>query len=267
MRSIRTMVVDDEPLAVRLLVEILGRYSDIEVIAECSSSVDAIKQIQRLAPDLVFLDIQMPTNSGFDVVREIQADVMPLVVFVTAYDEYALQAFDVFAVDYLLKPVDPDRLTVTIEQVQERIAARQMSEKSAVLEVAARSQSGTANANVTSVNDTSTSPLQDKLAIRDGLNTDLVPFADIDWIDAAGDYMCVHATGKTYVMRCTMKELQQRLSPGPFARIHRSTLVNLNKVQSMEALPRGESVLLLPNDVRLKVSRNFRQEVQVLQAQ
>ena len=265
MQPIRAIVVDDEPLAVRLLVEILGRFSNIEVIAECSSSVDAIKQIQRLAPDLVFLDIQMPTNSGFDVVREIQADVMPLVVFVTAYDEYALQAFDVFAVDYLLKPVDPERLTVTIEQVQERIAAKQMSEKSAVLEIAARSQSATPH-NMTPVNDAG-SPLEDKLAIRDGLNTDLVPFADIDWIDAAGDYMCVHATGKTYVMRCTMKELQQRLSAGPFARIHRSTLVNLNKVQSMEALPRGESVLLLPNDVRLKVSRNFRQEVQVLHAQ
>ena len=266
MQPIRAIVVDDEPLAVRLLVEILGRFSNIEVIAECSSSVDAIKQIQRLAPDLVFLDIQMPTNSGFDVVREIQADVMPLVVFVTAYDEYALQAFDVFAVDYLLKPVDPERLTVTIEQVQERIAAKQMSEKSAVLEIAARSQSAAPH-NMTPVNDAAGSPLEDKLAIRDGLNTDLVPFADIDWIDAAGDYMCVHATGKTYVMRCTMKELQQRLSAGPFARIHRSTLVNLNKVQSMEALPRGESVLLLPNDVRLKVSRNFRQEVQVLHAQ
>ena len=266
MQPIRAIVVDDEPLAVRLLVEILGRFSNIEVIAECGSSVDAIKQIQRLAPDLVFLDIQMPTNSGFDVVREIQADVMPLVVFVTAYDEYALQAFDVFAVDYLLKPVDPERLTVTIEQVQERIAAKQMSEKSAVLEIAARSQSA-APRNMTPVNDAAASPLEDKLAIRDGLNTDLVPFADIDWIDAAGDYMCVHATGKTYVMRCTMKELQQRLSAGPFARIHRSTLVNLNKVQSMEALPRGESVLLLPNDVRLKVSRNFRQEVQVLHAQ
>ena len=266
MQPIRAIVVDDEPLAVRLLVEILGRFSNIEVIAECGSSVDAIKQIQRLAPDLVFLDIQMPTNSGFDVVREIQADVMPLVVFVTAYDEYALQAFDVFAVDYLLKPVDPERLTVTIEQVQERIAAKQMSEKSAVLEIAARSQSATPHS-ITPVNDAAASPLEDKLAIRDGLNTDLVPFADIDWIDAAGDYMCVHATGKTYVMRCTMKELQQRLSAGPFARIHRSTLVNLNKVQSMEALPRGESVLLLPNDVRLKVSRNFRQEVQVLHAQ
>ena len=266
MQPIRAIVVDDEPLAVRLLVEILGRFSNIEVIAECGSSVDAIKQIQRLAPDLVFLDIQMPTNSGFDVVREIQADVMPLVVFVTAYDEYALQAFDVFAVDYLLKPVDPERLTVTIEQVQERIAAKQMSEKSAVLEIAARSQSAAPH-NMTPVNDAAGSPLEDKLAIRDGLNTDLVPFADIDWIDAAGDYMCVHATGKTYVMRCTMKELQQRLSAGPFARIHRSTLVNLNKVQSMEALPRGESVLLLPNDVRLKVSRNFRQEVQVLHAQ
>ena len=266
MQPIRAIVVDDEPLAVRLLVEILGRFSNIEVIAECGSSVDAIKQIQRLAPDLVFLDIQMPTNSGFDVVREIQADVMPLVVFVTAYDEYALQAFDVFAVDYLLKPVDPERLAVTIEQVQERIAAKQMSEKSAVLEIAARSQSATPH-NMTPVNDPAASPLEDKLAIRDGLNTDLVPFADIDWIDAAGDYMCVHATGKTYVMRCTMKELQQRLSAGPFARIHRSTLVNLNKVQSMEALPRGESVLLLPNDVRLKVSRNFRQEVQVLHAQ
>ena len=104
MHPIRAIVVDDEPLAVRLLVEILGRFSNIEVIAECSSSVDAIKQIQRLAPDLVFLDIQMPTNSGFDVVREIHADVMPLVVFVTAYDEFALPAFEVNAVDYLLKP-------------------------------------------------------------------------------------------------------------------------------------------------------------------
>ena len=261
MSKITVVLVDDEPLAIRLLAEILSHHDDIEVIGECSSSVEAIKKIQKLQPDLVFLDIQMPTNSGFDVVREIQSDVMPFVVFVTAYDQYALQAFDVFALDYLLKPVDPERLVVTLQQVRERIRAREVSDKARVLDVAAEQDRPQP---IPSATEASPSALQDRLAIRDGVSTDLVPFEDIDWIDAAGDYMCVHAVGKTYVMRCTMKELQQRLSAGPFARIHRSTLVNLNKVQAMEALPRGESLLLLPNDVRLKVSRNFRQEVQAL---
>jgi two-component system LytT family response regulator len=262
MSKIRAILVDDEPLAIRLLAEILSHHNDIEVISQCSSSVDAIKQIQKLQPDLVLLDIQMPTHDGFDVVREIQSDVMPVVVFVTAYDQYAVEAFNVFALDYLLKPVDPERLAATLMQVRERIRAKHMSDKARVLDVTAERQQ---QVQVSSETEEAVSAsLQDRLAIRDGVNTDLVPFEDIDWIDAAGDYMCVHAVGKTYVMRCTMKELQQRLSSGPFARIHRSTLVNLNKVQSMEALPRGESLLLLPDDVRLKVSRNFRQEIQAL---
>ena len=281
MGALIAILVDDEPLALKLLGSMLAQYNGIEVVAECRSSKDAVKQIQLLQPDLVFLDIHMPVLSGFDVVKKLQADVLPMVVFVTAFDQYALRAFDMHAVDYILKPIDPSRLGLAINRAMERYQLKDVGvDKSTVLSAldtildtnsdtnSDRNSYRNRDTNSDSAEKKSyeveldgTSGQPDRLAIRDGVHTVLVRFEDIDWIDAAGDYMCVHVGAVTHVMRSTMKDLVGKLPPSMFARIHRSTMVNVKKVIGLESLPRGESLLLLSNDVTLKVSRNFRKVV------
>ena len=281
MGALTAILVDDEPLALKLLGSMLAQYNGIEVVAECRSSKDAVKQIQLLQPDLVFLDIHMPVLSGFDVVKKLQADVLPMVVFVTAFDQYALRAFDMHAVDYILKPIDPSRLGLAINRAMERYQLKDVGvDKSTVLSAldtildtnsdrnSDRNRDRNRDTNSDSAEKKSyeveldgTSGQPDRLAIRDGVHTVLVRFEDIDWIDAAGDYMCVHVGAVTHVMRSTMKDLVGKLPPSMFARIHRSTMVNVKKVIGLESLPRGESLLLLSNDVTLKVSRNFRKVI------
>ena len=277
MGALTAILVDDEPLALKLLGSMLAQYNGIEVVAECRSSKDAVKQIQLLQPDLVFLDIHMPVLSGFDVVKKLQADVLPMVVFVTAFDQYALRAFDMHAVDYILKPIDPSRLGLAINRAMERYQLKDVGvDKSTVLSALATINDTNSDRNRDRNRDTNsdsaekksyeveldgTSGQPDRLAIRDGVHTVLVRFEDIDWIDAAGDYMCVHVGAVTHVMRSTMKDLVGKLPPSMFARIHRSTMVNVKKVIGLESLPRGESLLLLSNDVTLKVSRNFRKVI------
>ena len=277
MGALTAILVDDEPLALKLLGSMLAQYNGIEVVAECRSSKDAVKQIQLLQPDLVFLDIHMPVLSGFDVVKKLQADVLPMVVFVTAFDQYALRAFDMHAVDYILKPIDPSRLGLAINRAMERYQLKDVGvDKSTVLSALDTILDTNSDTNRDRNRDTNsdsaekksyeveldgTSGQPDRLAIRDGVHTVLVRFEDIDWIDAAGDYMCVHVGAVTHVMRSTMKDLVGKLPPSMFARIHRSTMVNVKKVIGLESLPRGESLLLLSNDVTLKVSRNFRKVI------
>ena len=281
MGALTAILVDDEPLALKLLGSMLAQYNGIEVVAECRSSKDAVKQIQLLQPDLVFLDIHMPVLSGFDVVKKLQADVLPMVVFVTAFDQYALRAFDMHAVDYILKPIDPSRLGLAINRAMARYQLKDVGvDKSTVLSAldtildtnsdtnSDRNSYRNRDTNSDSAEKKSyeveldgTSGQPDRLAIRDGVHTVLVRFEDIDWIDAAGDYMCVHVGAVTHVMRSTMKDLVGKLPPSMFARIHRSTMVNVKKVIGLESLPRGESLLLLSNDVTLKVSRNFRKVI------
>jgi two-component system LytT family response regulator len=281
MGALTAVLVDDEPLALKLLGSMLAQYNGIEVVAECRSSKDAVKQIQLLQPDLVFLDIHMPVLSGFDVVKKLQADVLPMVVFVTAFDQYALRAFDMHAVDYILKPIDPSRLGLAINRAMARYQLKDVGvDKSTVLSALATINDTNSDRNSDRNRDTNsdnnsdsaekksyeveldgTSGQPDRLAIRDGVHTVLVRFEDIDWIDAAGDYMCVHVGAVTHVMRSTMKDLVGKLPPSMFARIHRSTMVNVKKVIGLESLPRGESLLLLSNDVTLKVSRNFRKVI------
>ena len=281
MGALTAILVDDEPLALKLLGSMLAQYNGIEVVAECRSSKDAVKKIQLLQPDLVFLDIHMPVLSGFDVVKKLQADVLPMVVFVTAFDQYALRAFDMHAVDYILKPIDPSRLGLAINRAMERYQLKDVGvDKSTVLSAldtildtnsdtnSDRNRDRNRDTNSDSAEKKSyeveldgTSGQPDRLAIRDGVHTVLVRFEDIDWIDAAGDYMCVHVGAVTHVMRSTMKDLVGKLPPSMFARIHRSTMVNVKKVIGLESLPRGESLLLLSNDVTLKVSRNFRKVI------
>ena len=257
--ELRTLLVDDEPLALEYLSALLDQHAGVEVIGTCRNGREALKRLRQGEVDLVFLDIQMPGMTGLEVVSQLQSDQMPLLVFATAYDQYALEAFDLNAVDYLLKPFDPERVEKCLGRVLERWSAKSMTGDKAAAMAAIRRLNGTES----SLDSESLSRDLGKLPIKDSGQTQLVDFENIEWIDAAGDYMCVHAEGQTHILRSTMKELEQRL-PGYFVRIHRSTIVNLNKVRTVEALPKGESLLHLGDEVTLKVSRNFRAGIQHL---
>jgi len=241
---IRTLLVDDEPLSRTLLSTILAGESDIEVIGECDNGRRALEMVQALAPDLVFLDVQMPGMSGVEVVERLPAAGAPLIIFATAYSDYAVSAFEVEAVDYVLKPFGRDRVARALARVRERLASNTAApvESSSGDEGSAAKDGGVTG----------------RLAICDAGNVTLVPLAEIDWVDAAGDYMCVHASGQTHILRSTMKELIQKLDAAMFRQIHRSTVVNIERVREITRLKKGECLLHLDGATTLKVSRNYR---------
>jgi two-component system LytT family response regulator len=257
-----TLIVDDEALARRGLRLRLAAIDGIAVVAECSNGREALAAIARHAPDVVFLDIQMPGLDGFDVVRELQGDSMPLIVFVTAFDRYAVNAFDVHAVDYLLKPVEQQRLEAAVNKARALLnVAEQREQKSRLLDLIV-ALTGHSPASIEAMADVRAGTIYpQRLTIRDGEHTVLAPVQDIAWIDAAGDYMCIHVKGKTHVMRITMNQLQARLDPALFLRIHRSTLVNASHVVQVDTHVNGEFFVALSAGVRLKVSRGYRDAV------
>lgn len=256
--KLKVLIVDDEPLALDYMERLLSSVDDIEIIARCRSGREALAELQNQSIDLMFLDIQMPGLNGLDVVKRCQSDVMPAVVFATAYDEYAVRAFEANAVDYLLKPFESERVIEAVSRAKDRLlsVALQSGKDAAVAAIA-----GLEGGPELLAGEVQERPA--RLPIKDGPHTHLVELETIDWIDAAGDYMCVHAGNETYILRSTMKELEKKLT-GEFVRIHRSTIVNLHKVRSVDAIPKGECLLHLDDDVSLKVSRNYRSAVQEL---
>lgn len=269
---LRTIVVDDESLARRGLRLRLQALDGVEVVAECRNGREALAEIREQTPDLVFLDIQMPGMDGLDLVRELQSDDMPLIVFVTAYDHYAVQAFDLHAVDYVLKPVDEERLEEAVSRARGLLGDRDASRDKARLLGLVRTMTGRSEDDIAALLD-DPSALEgegkrypERLTIRDGSVTTLVPMESIDWVDAAGDYMCVHASGETHVMRITMKALEAQLDPERFARIHRSTIVNVNRVVKVCSHINGEFFLSLACGARLKMSRSYRDRIDAILA-
>ncbi len=265
--KIRTLVVDDEPLARKGLMVRLQSHDDIDVIAECQNGLDAVSAISQHRPDLVFLDIQMPGLNGFQVIHKLRElkQPIPMVVFVTAYDSYAIKAFDVHALDYLLKPADDERLQDALAKVREYFSTQHQDEQSRKLvslvaeltgddceEILRKLAAGEA---------VETNPYPDVLAIKDGSEVTRVAVQDIQWIDAAGDYMCVHALDGMHIMRKTMKELEQELNPQWFVRVHRSAIANIRFVKKLVSHISGEYHLILQNDTELKVSRSHRDKV------
>jgi two-component system LytT family response regulator len=245
---------------------------EVDLIAQCKNGREALGAIRDMAPDLIILDIQMPGLTGFDVVRDLQADLMPMVIFCTAYQRYALDAFDLHAVDYVLKPVDGKRLQRAVARAMERFQDRgSLSEHKAPLLGAiseiANKVAGKSNTGNQGRSSDEYLAANRKIAIKDHESTLLVDIDDIDWVDAAGDYMCVHVKGETLIMRSTLKSLMSRLDPEQFKRVHRSTVVNLNRIVKATPLPKGEYILELNCDQQLKVSRNYRQAIKLFLAE
>ena len=256
----RAIVVDDEPLARQLLRASLKSFAEIEVIEECANGREAIQAINNLKPDLMFLDIQMPGLTGFDVIRNVPADAMPEIVFVTAYDEFAIDAFDANAVDYLLKPISEERLARAVRRALAHLFADSEEHKrrelySAVSKIADRVRAKTEQADA---DEKPAEKEERKLSIKDGDSVVIVREADIDWIDAAGDYMCVHVNGDTHVVRSTMHELLGRLDQEMFKRVHRSTVVNVERIVKIQNHTKGEYLLHLDCGETLKVSRHYK---------
>lgn len=252
---LRVLIVDDEPLALEYMERLLTAVDGITIVGRCRSGREALVELQKQPIDLMFLDIQMPGLNGLDVVKRCQNDVMPAVVFATAYDEYAVRAFDANAVDYLLKPFEGKRVLEAVARAKDRLLsmALQSGKEAAVAAIAGLE--GGAELLRSEVQERPT-----RLPIKDGAQTHLVELDSIEWIDAAGDYMCVHAGDQTYILRSTMKDLEKKLS-SQFVRIHRSTIVNVDKVRSVDAIPKGECLLHLDNEVCLKASRNYRNDL------
>ncbi|AYA64429.1 MULTISPECIES: LytR/AlgR family response regulator transcription factor [unclassified Alteromonas] len=266
-RKIKTVVVDDEPLARKGLRTRLERHADVEVVAECQNGLDAVSVISKNRPDLVFLDIQMPGLNGFQVIHKLRElnQPIPMIVFVTAYDSYAIKAFDIHAVDYLLKPADDARLSDALVKVREYFTTRDQDEQSRKLVNLVAELTGDDTNEIlrklASGESIDTNPYPEVLAIKDGSEVTRVAVQDIQWIDAAGDYMCVHALDGMHIMRKTMKELEQELNPQWFVRVHRSAIANIRFVKKLVSHISGEYHLILQNDTELKVSRSHRDKV------
>jgi two-component system, LytTR family, response regulator len=260
-RKLRTLLVDDEALSRRGLELRLKMAGDIELIGQCTNGREALNAIRDQKPDLVFLDIQMPGLSGFDVLAELQPHELPMIVFVTAYDRFAVQAFEARAIDYVLKPVDDVRLAATLTHVRELWEQRAaVAERNQLVHLLAELRgSGEIEPGEQQTPQTQT---PNWLPIRNGRETVRVPVQSIEWVDAAGDYLCIHASGHTHILRATMREMENLLDPRLFQRVHRSTIVNLTRVKSLRAHMNGEYFLRLEGGQELKLSRTYRDKVE-----
>jgi two-component system LytT family response regulator len=232
--AIRVLVVDDEPLARRNLTVLLRRDPDIGPVAECGSGLDAVEEIRKSKPDLVFLDVQMPECDGFDVIELLGSDLPSTIIFVTAYDEYALRAFEAGALDYLLKPFDDARFDRALYRAKDKLAHY--------------------------------APLQprpvERLVVKSRGQVVFLNVAEIDWVEAADYYACLHVGSSTHILRRTLLELERDLGDAKFIRIHRSTIVNLDRIRGLELQNDGEYEVVLQSRVRLRLSRRFRRRLQ-----
>lgn len=266
MQRIKALLVDDEFSALEGLRIRLEQFEFIDIVGEATSVNEAIKCINSCMPDLIFLDIEMPGQTGFELLKVLQPEIYPAIIFVTAYHQHAIRAFEVRALDYLLKPVKMARLSEAIARVQENIALK--SSKEVILAAQESMMVSSAPHAAQSVPDSlhSTGYYVDreKLVIQDGRSpSTLVPFDDIFWVDAAGDYMCVHTRSETYVMRARLKNLLHETLPDEFLQIHKSTIVNLRHIQQLESLRNSEFNVQLVNGKVLKASRTYSKELKV----
>ena len=260
-KVLSAIIVDDEPLALEGLRLRLEKIPEINVIAEAADGDEAIRLCQKLSPDVLFIDLCLPGLNGIEVAQTLQSDVAPMIVFVSAYGEFAIEAFELNAIDYVLKPANLGRLQKTVERILERCQTHQPHDEKYKLIKALEDASGidiTELENWLYTNDPLPTPYIKQLVIKNSDNEQIfLPVKDIRWIDAAGDYMCIHINNETHIVRITMKKLETQLDKKVFQHIHKSTLVNINYIKSIRALRNSECLLELENEVTLKVSRNY----------
>jgi two-component system LytT family response regulator len=250
-RKIKAMIVDDEPPGRRNLRALLKNVPDIELVKECGDGRDAVTQIRALEPDLVFLDVQMPEMDGFEVLEQLAGQPLPVIVFVTAYDRYALKAFEVSALDYLLKPFDDARFHKALAQARRQIEQQDASELGRKLLTLMGTREVKADG-------PPTPRYLTRLMVKTAGRVIFIRAEEIDWIEAYDNYVRLHVAGKAHLLRQTMSELEAALNPAQFARIHRSTIVNLDRVKELHPHFNGEHLVILHDGTELKLSRSRR---------
>jgi two-component system, LytTR family, response regulator len=243
--DIRVLVVDDELPARQRLIDLLRRDARVKTVLEAGDGPSAVEMIQDERPDLVFLDVQMPELDGLGVIEKVQAERMPLTVFVTAYDRHAIRAFEANALDYLLKPFSDERLEAAMARARTRLDERNMREF------------GHSVLRMVSSGPPAERPL-DRLVVKSGGTTRFIRVVDIDWIEGAGIYVNLHVAGKELLYRAALNELAERLDPQQFVRVHRSAIININSVVQLEPISHGEFEVVLKNGARSRVSRTYR---------
>jgi two-component system LytT family response regulator len=248
MDPIRTLIVDDEPLARKGVRILLEKDPDVRILGEAGDGIEALERIKADRPDLVFLDVQMPEMSGFEVLESLSPDELPLVVFVTAYDQYALNAFQVHALDYLMKPFEDERLQEALDHAKAQLQRKNGTPSTRRLQEmleATKAERGRVG----------------RIMVRSGGRITFVRVDDVDWIEAQGDYVCLHTQGKKHLVREKISDLEAQLSAGQFLRIHRSTMINVSRIKEMQPLFHGEYSVVLQDGTRLTMSRSFRENV------
>lgn len=246
--KIRTLIVDDEPLARMRIRDLLKHESDVEIVGESGNGLEAVSAIQDESPDLVFLDVQMPEMDGFEVLKTVGVKQMPQVIFVTAYDQYALHAFEVHALDYLLKPFDHPRFQKALARAKEYIHLK---------------KNGGFNDRLRELlhDIKSESKYVDRFIIKSEGRIFFLKSLEIDWIEAAGNYVTIHTGNEAYTQRETMTGLEKKLDPNRFIRIHRSKIVNIDRIKEMKPWFRGEYVIVLKDKTELPLSRKYREKL------
>lgn len=241
--TIRTIVVDDEPLARQRLRQLLGEQADVQLERECANGLEAVEAIEELRPDLVFLDVQMPELDGFGVIDAVGAEHMPPVLFVTAFDQYALKAFQVHALDYLMKPFDRDRFKDSLDRARRWIGASSRQELAPILEHVRQAQ-----------------PPPDRILVKSGAHHIFLRQAAIQWVEAEDNYVRLHVEGTSHLVRQTLSAMLERLDGRRFRRIHRSAIVNLDYVQELNPWSSGDYLMRMKDGTKLTLSRTFRDQ-------
>jgi len=260
-QPIRTLIVDDEPLARENLRIRLRDFPDFEVIGECGTGREAVGAVTAQRPDLMFLDIRMPDMDGFAVLERLEPEVTPVVVFVTAYDRFALEAFRVHALDYLLKPFDEERFTEALQACRQRVAeVRRLAREPA----AGGERVDAGGAELPRHAEARTNPYLDRLVIKSRGRVFFLKISQLDWVEAYGDYVCLHSGENTWLLRRTMHEMEEGLDPRAFARISRSAIVNLDRVRELLPADRGEHLVRLDSGRELKLTRTYREKLEAL---
>ena len=245
---IRTLIVDDESLARERIRDMLASAAQIEIIAECANGREAIEAIQTLSPDLVFLDVEMPGIDGFGVLEALSPAQIPTIIFVTAYDQYAVRAFEVYALDYLLKPFDQERFEKALERAKSQLSSERSEDLSQRI--------------LNALEEIKTRPVHlERLVIKMNGHVFFIKAEEIDWLEAEGNYVRLHAGKESYLLRDTISALESQLDPKKFIRVHRSAIVNIDRITELQPWFHGEYRIILREGVQLTLSRTYREKL------